>query len=237
MTTPAPASTPWVPMWSLNGGVALNYRGAWAAGTYQPGDHVVDNGLLYTCVRTTTKRPTPWALNQVATYGTTLPASPIDGQEAILVDSTTNPTYQWRFRFNANSTSAYKWEFIGGSPNVSAYMGQDSVASGWNVVSNPPAIGFPRNGEYHVSHSAMFNAASGTTLVGLGTGLVGSLFGDQAHGNPNAVAGGANYIQLAIVNHLITGTTAQYIQQILYAGATGMNVNQRIMTLQPKRVS
>src|SRR6516164_9624771 len=52
-------------------------------------------------------------------YGTTLPASPVDGQEAILVDSITNPTYQWRLRYNAGSTSAYKWEFVGG-PDSSA---------------------------------------------------------------------------------------------------------------------
>jgi PKD repeat protein len=48
-------------------------------------------------------------------YGTTLPASPADGQEAILVDSTTNPSYQWRFRYNAGSSSAYKWEYVGGT--------------------------------------------------------------------------------------------------------------------------
>src|SRR4029077_1979087 len=52
-------------------------------------------------------------------YGTTLPASPTDGQEAVLVDSVTNPTYQWRFRYNAGSSSAYKWEFVGGPQIIS----------------------------------------------------------------------------------------------------------------------
>src|SRR6516164_5696483 len=51
-------------------------------------------------------------------YGTSLPGSPIDGQEYVLVDSTTNPSYQWRFRYNAASTSAYKWEHVGGAPYV-----------------------------------------------------------------------------------------------------------------------
>ena len=49
-------------------------------------------------------------------YGTTFPVSPADGQEAILVDSVTNPSYQWRFRYNAGSSSPYKWEFVGGPP-------------------------------------------------------------------------------------------------------------------------
>jgi hypothetical protein len=237
MTTPVPASTPWVPMWSLQGGVAINYLGGWAPGTYQPGQIVVDNGVEYMCVRQTTKRPTPWAASQAASYGTSLPANPIDGQEAVLVDSLTNPSYQWRFRYNANSTSIYKWEYIGGSPAVSAYGGSDPVATGWNAVSNPPAVGFPRNGEYLFEYSAMFNAASGSTLVGLGIGISGSLAGNQAHGVPNAVAGGANYVQLAAVWNMLIVTSAQYAQHILYAGATGMNVNQRYLAVQPKRVS
>ena len=35
-----------------------------------------------------------WA--PLAAYGTTLPASPLNGDEAVLVDSVTNPSYQWR---------------------------------------------------------------------------------------------------------------------------------------------
>ena len=50
------------------------------------------------------------------TYGTTLPASPADGQQAIYVDSTTSPTYQWLFRYNAGSSQTDKWEFVGGLP-------------------------------------------------------------------------------------------------------------------------
>jgi len=59
--------------------------------------------------------PSGGAAGTVA-YGTSLPASPADGQEAILVDSTTNATYAWRFRYNAAASSPYKWEFVGGSP-------------------------------------------------------------------------------------------------------------------------
>ena len=41
----------------------------------------------------------------VIAYGTSLPTAPTDGQEAVLVDNTTNPSYQWRFRYNAGSSS------------------------------------------------------------------------------------------------------------------------------------
>jgi len=71
-------------------------------------------------------------------YGTTLPASPADGDEYVLVDSTSNPTYQWRFRYNAGSTSSYKWEFIGGSSLVSGPFSAAftaSVSTWWNPTS------------------------------------------------------------------------------------------------------
>src|SRR5262245_31416556 len=40
--------------------------------------------------------------------GTSFPANPTDGLEYVMVDNSGNPTYQWRFRYNGNSSSAYK---------------------------------------------------------------------------------------------------------------------------------
>ena len=72
-------------------------------------------------------------------YGTTLPGSPTDGQEYVLVDSLTAPTYVWRFRYNASSASAYKWEFIGGSPFIVLNAGSTpysaALSTWWNPVS------------------------------------------------------------------------------------------------------
>lgn len=47
--------------------------------------------------------------------GTSLPGSPTDGQEFILVDSLTAATYAWRLQYVSGSTNTDKWEFIGGS--------------------------------------------------------------------------------------------------------------------------
>src|SRR5262245_3075004 len=47
--------------------------------------------------------------------GSTPPASPIDGDQWIL-PSPNGQSCVWRFRYNAGSASAYKWEFIGGNP-------------------------------------------------------------------------------------------------------------------------
>jgi hypothetical protein len=96
----------------------------------------------------------PSAQLPIVGYGTTLPASPVDGQEAILVDSVTNPSYQWRFRYNASSSSAYKWEFVGGAR---ASLGP-LPTSGFNFTSTTPisltggpSFTLPRAGNYEVS--------------------------------------------------------------------------------------
>jgi hypothetical protein len=41
-------------------------------------------------------------------YGTSLPGSPSDGDEYILVDSTSGSTYRWHLRYNQNQTSPHK---------------------------------------------------------------------------------------------------------------------------------
>lgn len=86
-------------------------------------------------------------------YGTTLPGSPSNGQEAILVDSTTNPSYQWRFRYNSGASGTYKWEFCGGFPHLSY------VATTGNIVGSSyedldigtgPDFTAPLAGEYSI---------------------------------------------------------------------------------------
>lgn len=89
-----------------------------------------------------------WA--QPVGYGTSLPGSPYDGQEYILVDSTTAPTYQWRFRYNASNSTSYKWEFIGGAPVTSRVNTGQSTASttATDLATVGPSFTAPRAGVY-----------------------------------------------------------------------------------------
>src|SRR5262245_32254566 len=100
----------------------------------------------------------PPSVLQAPNYGTTLPASPVDRQEAILVDNPANPNFQWRFRYNAGSTSPYKWEFIGGQPFLNAsnsfYAEATVTALATWVTVGPNQTGgptVPRTGEYVVT--------------------------------------------------------------------------------------
>jgi hypothetical protein len=136
------------------GGANITYQGAYSATqTYNDGDIVVGaDGITYQCViaGTTGVTPAPWAPAPTIPYGTSLPASPVDGMEAVLVDSTTNPSYQWRFRYNAGSTSAYKWECVGSTPQHLEVAGGAVVNTGvWSAFTGL-TLTFARAGQYMI---------------------------------------------------------------------------------------
>ena len=85
--------------------------------------------------------------------GTSLPASPYDGQPYILVDSVSAPTYRWSFQYNANSASTYKWEFIGGTAIQNQVDTQQNKAVGASfgaLTTAGPIVTLPRAGDYDV---------------------------------------------------------------------------------------
>src|SRR4051812_22380129 len=60
---------------------------------------------------------------------TSLPVSPVDGQEVYYVADATNGVL-WHLRYNAASASAYKWEFVGGSPLESSSASNAQTTGG-----------------------------------------------------------------------------------------------------------
>jgi len=107
-------------------------------------------------------------------YATTLPVSPSDGDQAVLVDSTTAPTYQWHFRYNAGSVSSFKWEYIGGAPKISYTQAAVSSAAASNVWSAGLGTSFtlPRQGDYDLRWSGRDdgNGAGSLSDYGIGYG-------------------------------------------------------------------
>lgn len=228
----------------LGGGV--DYIGDWGADTaYKQGDVVRYQGVDYLAVNPSTGQ-TPPALATPASgypapvYSNVLPASPVNGQEAILVDSLTAPTFVWRFRYNAGSSSPYKWEFIGGAPAsimVSAAETLASAGSWLNLATNGPLLAVPRNGDYLASAFSVHNA--GTTVpntfqLGLAVGDTTPLYG--ATGFPLATA--TQYGNLSVRGNF-TGLTAGQIVKMRYqmsAGTSGW-VGGRVMEVIPVRVA
>jgi len=87
---------------------------------------------------------------------TSLPASPIDGQEVYYLADATNGVV-WHLRYRAASASAYKWECIAGPPLYAVYATAENFPSSWS--SGNPAITVPRAGEYDIEWTADINGA------------------------------------------------------------------------------
>jgi hypothetical protein len=101
-----------------------------------------------------------------AFYGSTPPGSPIDGDEWVLPVDTANGV-MWKFRYNALSASAYKWEFVGGSPLISEVATQEATGSTTDVALTTagPSIVIPRAGEYVVELGCKTSGGSASTAV------------------------------------------------------------------------
>lgn len=86
-----------------------------------------------------------------ALIGTSLPGSPQDGQQFVLVDSTSAPTYSWLLQYVA-AKSTNKWIFIGGSSGFSEVATSEatSSASYAALATAGPSFTVPIAGDYLV---------------------------------------------------------------------------------------
>ena len=82
---------------------------------------------------------------------TSLPGSPVDGQECYYVADATNGIV-WHLKYNSGSASAYKWEVVGGPPLYSEVLTQEvSNALGYaDLATVGPSITVPLAGDYDV---------------------------------------------------------------------------------------
>ncbi len=228
--------------WGGTPGADLVYEGDYVpATTYQDGDVVVSGGIAYLCVggpTTVAPDPVPWGagMGGLVTYATTLPASPADGQEAILVDSLTAPTYQWRFRYNAGSTSPYKWGFVGGAPFLTSAAASVAVANTGGMTDaadSLPAFIVPRAGDYFIAASAALSpTATGYFYMGVHNASVGGApFAQQ---RTYSAAGYWVQVSLQAVGTIVgAGQTIR----LRFQAPTAGNVSDRSMSILPVRVA
>ena len=166
-------------------------------------------------------------------YATTLPTG-VDGQRVTLVDNVTNPSYQWEFRYNSQSTSTYKWEFVGGNQRyATGYMGAWQLFSGSsNWVNGSPGFVVPRAGEYTVSIAAQFYAGSGGILIQFATGpaSVGAV-------NPVSVSAPANGWTTGLAHNVMFSIAAGGTINAWYWANAAAYVANAGMFVQPVRVS
>lgn len=99
-------------------------------------------------------------VDQPGAPATTLPSSPYDTQQAILVDSTSAPTYAWLMMWSA---AASKWIFLGGSKLFAAVDTSENTTSSsyTDLATVGPSITVPYAGVYELSYGAVISSANG----------------------------------------------------------------------------
>lgn len=186
------------------GGGAIEYENAWSAAVaYQAGDVVKHNGIDYLAVNDSTGStppPAAWApAPQAIAVVTALPASPVEGQEVILVDSLTAPTYQWHLRYLAAKASN-RWIFIGGAPQYAEVTASEACSSTTYVAMTTPGpiLVIPVAGDYLIDHGFRLsnNAAATWQAMSYDIGATPAVDADAAYASPGqGGASGSNHIQ------------------------------------------
>ncbi len=167
------------------------------------------------------------------TYGTSLPASPGDGDIHVLVDNAATPTYQWAFRYNASSSNADKWEFLGGPAGYSSVDTSEGTASGSYaaLATAGPTFAIPRSGVYVVEIEAVMSDSGGyTPTFSYDIGGTGAVDADAITGFQTVSY--RRFKQQKTLAAAVT-LTAKYKSA---GGGTG-TFAQRKMTVTPVRVS
>lgn len=232
-----------VPVWS-----ALNIAdvgSAWGSGTHaaRPAASAPTAGMIYVA----TDRGGVWLSNgaggwvlisQTPYYVSSaqFPASPYDGEELLWVDGSANPGWEFHCRYQAASTSAYKWEVIGCSGPYVLTTGSLTLTgdSTWRPLLS---AAFQRAMEFTIRPHYFFVAAgtTGTAYQGyvgwgannvLGTGLgISTVWGQYW----NLVAGS---------DAIGTVAANQSVQSFYYLtiGTTGANCTASV-SIWPRRVA
>lgn len=127
---------------------------------------------------------------------TSLPIGPVDGQVIYYAADATNGVI-WQLRYNANSVSIYKWEYIGGPPLVteSSPVGDESTASTTYVaLSTPTTLVIPLAGDYDIETSCHGrSSAAGQVMMSYDVGATAAIDADAA-GDASQTAGAGSFI-------------------------------------------
>lgn len=184
-----------------------------------------------------TNYDTVWGTLNSVNFATSFPGSPADGDEAILVDSTTAPTYAWRFRYVSGISDAYKWLFIGGSPLTVEVLTNETSTTVTTYVdlTTTVSITTPRAGIYDIRHGAAIYDPVNDSFVHASIKI-----GAAAVSNNEAALLRARAGDMVSVSRYIRRTLAasDVIKQMYSQASAGtMQLEKRWIEMIPLRVS
>lgn len=116
---------------------------------------------------------------------TTLPVTPMDGDEVHYLADATNGVI-WHLRYRWDSTSTYKWEFVGGRPLYAEVTTSESTTSTsyTNLATTGPEIALPLAGDYDVAFGAAFSTNAEIGLMSYAIGGTAAVDADSVRIGP-----------------------------------------------------
>lgn len=173
-------------------------------------------------------------------YGTSLPGSPTDKQEHVLVDSVTAPQWQWRLRYNAGSSQAQKWECIGATPIIVSVTAQNSISGNWpsspTDVPGGPSLTVPFAGIYEVEWGCTVVGTTAAAHISVIRIVAGSMEATIAGaGSPGATV---SFTVSKATGIACTAGQVLKLQAACVAGTIGSPpIGERYLQIRPIRVS
>jgi len=175
----------------------------------------------------------------VPMVGTTLPATPNDYQEAIVMNSTTAPTWAWRFIYIPTISDAYKWVCFGGKAAIqtsgtsAGTTGSSGVWTNYSTDALACRFDLPFEGyyEFRFGCTGEGNAAASNAWDGLSTN--GGDPGPNVY-TPSTFTGGP---VTNVDTQLVTGST-RYVRLMHQDGDSTRRIltNNRSIQIMPMRV-
>jgi hypothetical protein len=95
---------------------------------------------------------------------TTLPASPYDGQVVAYAADAANGVL-WQLRYRAAASGSYKWEFVGGTPLISPWVGAHVDATGGVWQTTDCNVVVPLAGQYYARTMAEATAPANAAYI------------------------------------------------------------------------
>lgn len=154
---------------------------------------------------------------------TTLPTSPIDGDEVYYLADVANSRI-WHLRYRADLASIYKWEFLGGHPlrATRSVLGETYNAGGFGDPTTPgPLLTAPLAGDYRcgIHWSASHTSAAAFGVAAVKVGAAATLQANGVYGQ-NGVANG-NWASTSTVElNVPAAATVLKVQYLSGSGAT-----------------
>lgn len=180
---------------------------------------------------------TKWGIDAVSgpSYVTSLPGSPVDGQEVYYAADATNGVI-WHLRYRSGASGSYKWEFVGGSALTATVLTAETRtnAAYGDLTTVGPSITNPLAGDYEISHGITASSSSESFI--LASLNIGGTISDNESVAVSGSSGATLYSSPArtVIKTGIAASTT--IKQQYVSGAHTGTFLRRWLTVRPIRV-